>query len=218
MKVSLVGISKPLADELKSSEDLMVYCARVSNPNNQLNLNTGPKLLKYCLDHGHFSIFEMVDMVVEIETSRAIAAQILRHRSFNFQEFSQRYAKVDDGAFEVYLARRQDLSNRQNSIDDLPNETKKWFIKAQKDIQKKAMNYYNTALEAKVAKEQARFLLPLNTKTRLYMKGSVRSWLHYLDLRCGNGTQLEHKEIADAIKGIFCEQFPIIAKAKGWSI
>jgi thymidylate synthase (FAD) len=158
----------------------------------------------------------MADMIVEIETSRAIAAQILRHRSFNFQEFSQRYAEVPEDAVEVYKARRQDNKNRQNSIDDMPDSTRKWFEKAQRKLWDKSRKYYNTALEAGIAKEQARFLLPLSTKTKLYMKGNIRSWIHYLDLRCGNGTQLEHKEIADAIKAVFCKQFPIIAKAKGW--
>ena len=207
MKVSLISATP-------DAEKTMLYCARVSNPANQNSENT--KLLDYCIKHGHWSVFEMADMIVEIETSRAIAAQILRHRSFNFQEFSQRYAEVADDAVEIYQARRQDNKNRQNSIDDMPESTKKWFEKAQKTLWDKSIKYYNTALEAGIAKEQARFLLPLNTKTKLYMKGNIRSWIHYLDLRCGNGTQLEHKAIADSIKDIFCQQFPIIAKAKGW--
>lgn len=217
MKVTLVAINKPVLDNLDSSEDLMSYCARVSSPQNQLNLDTAPKLLKYCLDHGHYSVFEMSDMTVEIETSRAIAAQILRHRSFNFQEFSQRYAEVPDDAFEIYPARRQDTKNRQNSVDDMSQEDRDWFKKAQDQVIEASKYYYKEAIKRGIAKEQARFLLPLNTRTKLYMKGNIRSWIHYLDLRCANGTQLEHKEIADAIKAIFVQQFPVIAQAKGWT-
>lgn len=157
----------------------------------------------------------MADMIVEIETSRAIAAQILRHRSFVFQEFSQRYAEAQ--TTEVYVARRQDTKNRQNSIDDMSSEIKGWFDIAQENVYVNSFTLYHEALEMGIAKEQARFLLPLATTTRLYMKGNLRSWITYLDLRCGNGTQLEHQEIADEIKKIFCEQFPIIAKAKGWT-
>jgi thymidylate synthase (FAD) len=188
------------------AEKTMLYCARVSNPKNQTNENT--KLLDYCITHGHWSIFEMAHMTVEITTSRAIAAQILRHKSFAFQEFSQRYAAAD--SFELYPARRQDTKNRQNSIDDMDEETKKWFEEKQKEIWEKSYSYYQEALTKGVAKEQARFLLPLNTTTKLYMTGSVRSWIHYLDLRCGNGTQLEHQEIANSIKSIFIQQFPTI--------
>lgn len=194
------------------AEKTMMYCARVSNPANQDSTNT--KLLDYCIKNNHWSVFEMGNMIVEIETSRAIAAQILRHRSFSFQEFSQRYAAVD--SFEVYPARRQDNKNRQNSIDDLSEETKEWFKNMQEHNNRGSYNLYQKALTLGIAKEQARFLLPLSTTTKLYMNGTVRSWLHYLDLRCGNGTQLEHKEIADKIKEIFCEQFPNIARAKGW--
>jgi thymidylate synthase (FAD) len=194
------------------AEKVMLYCARVSNPANQNSDN--PKLLDYCIRHGHWSVFEMAHMTVEITTSRAIAAQILRHRSFSFQEFSQRYAEVQ--AFETYQARRQDNKNRQNSIDDMSEDDKKWFYDAQQQVQDLAMGLYKEALAKGIAKEQARFLLPLNTQTRLYMTGSIRSWLHYLDLRCGNGTQLEHKFIADEIKKIFIDNFPNISKAKGW--
>lgn len=205
MNVNLISITP-------DTEKTIMYTARVSNPSNQTSSN--PKLLKYCIDHGHWSIFEMANMCIEIETSRAIAAQILRHRSFSFQEFSQRYAEAL--GFEEYPARRQDSKNRQNSIDDMSEEDKKWFLDAQKEIRGISWNLYIEALRRGVAKEQARFLLPLSTKTKLYMNGSIRSWLHYLDLRCANGTQLEHKEIADAIKKIFIEQLPIIAEAKGW--
>lgn len=205
MNVRLISITP-------DAEKTMMYCARVSNPANQDSQNT--KLLDYCIKNNHWSIFEMANMVVEIETSRAIAAQILRHRSFSFQEFSQRYAAASDCQF--YNARRQDSKNRQNSIDDMSKEDRDWFLSAQLDIWSRANDLYKQALDKGIAKEQARFLLPLSTTTKLYMNGTVRSWIHYLDLRCANGTQLEHKEIADAIKKVFCEQLPIIAKAKGW--
>lgn len=206
MNVKLISVTP-------DCEKTMMYCARVSNPANQDSTNT--KLLDYCIKNNHWSVFEMGNMIVEIETSRAIAAQILRHRSFSFQEFSQRYAEVRD--FEVYEARRQDTKNRQNSIDDMAEEDKLWFESAQKNIRDISAQLYNKALDLGIAKEQARFLLPLSATTKLYMNGTVRSWLHYLDLRTANGTQLEHKEIAEAIKKIFIEQFPVIAKAKEWT-
>lgn len=194
------------------AEKTIMYCARVSNPKNQDSEKAG--LLKYCLDHGHFSIFEMANMVVEIETSRAISAQIIRHRSFSFQEFSQRYAEATE--FEHYTARRQDQKNRQNSIEDLPNDDVQWFSKALQDTQKDALINYNEALSRGIAKECARFLLPMSTSTKLYMNGTLRSWIHYITTRTEEGTQREHKEIAESIKKHFCEQFPIIAAAKGW--
>lgn len=211
MIVSLIAVTP-------EAERTMLYCARVSNPANQNSQNT--KLLDYCIKNNHWSIFEMANMVIEIETSRAIAAQILRHRSFSFQEFSQRYSEIQGfvSDFQDYEARRQDTKNRQNSLDDMSDEDKTWFRKALTANQVYSMNLYKKALKKGIAKECARFLLPLNTTTRLYMNGTVRSWLHYLDLRCGNGTQLEHKQIADKIKEIFCEQFPNIARAKGWII
>lgn len=193
------------------AEKTIMYCARVSSPNQDSN---NPKLLKYCADHKHWSIFEMANMVVEIQTSRAISQQILRHRSFNFQEFSQRYAAVTN--IETYEARRQDTKNRQNSIDDLDPKVKDWFAKAQDAVQMLAETSYAEALKKGVAKEQARFLLPMATSTKLYMNGTLRSWIHYIDLRSANGTQKEHQEIALAIKDIFCEQFPVIAEALGW--
>jgi thymidylate synthase (FAD) len=205
MKVRLISVTP-------DAEKTVLYCARVSNPKNQDSENTG--LLSYCIKHAHWSIFEMADMCVEIETSRAISAQILRHKSFFFQEFSQRYAEAQ--GFETYEARRQDTKNRQNSIDDMPEIDKAWFKQAQKCLQDYSRLAYEEALSRGIAKEQARFLLPMSTSTKLYMKGSIRSWLHYLDLRCANGTQLEHQEIANEIKKLFCEQFPIIAKAKNW--
>ena len=194
------------------AEKVVMYCARVSNPKNQNSDST--KLLDYCIKHGHWSIFEMAHMTVEITTSRAIAAQILRHRSFSFQEFSQRYAEVTD--FELYEPRRQDQKNRQNSIDDLSPEDMDWFMNAMIGVHTTAKALYEEAIRRGIAKECARFLLPLSTQTKLYMTGNIRSWIHYLDLRCGNGTQLEHKEIADEIKALFIEQFPNTAKAKGW--
>lgn len=197
-----------------TAEDLITYTARVSNPANQMNTESAPKLVAYLVKNKHWSPLEMVHMTVEITTSRAIAQQILRHRSFSFQEFSQRYAEATD--FEMYEARRQDNKNRQNSVDDMDQETKDWFEKSQKIIQRRAQYIYKQALDKGIAKEQARFVLPLGTQTKLYMCGSVRSWVHYLELRCGNGTQKEHKDIADAIKGVFIQQFPRIAEALNW--
>lgn len=201
-------------DSRMDAEELIAYTARVSNPANQMNMETAPKLLAYLIKNKHWSPLEMAHMTVEITTSRAIAQQILRHRSFSFQEFSQRYAEVTD--FETYEARRQDNKNRQNSVDDMDDFTKDWFEKSQKIIQHRAQYIYKQALEKGIAKEQARFLLPLGTQTKLYMCGSVRSWVHYLELRCGNGTQKEHKDIADSIKSIFIQRFPDIAKALDW--
>lgn len=200
------------------AENLIAYCARVSNPKNQTNLDTAPKLLKYCIQNAHWSVFEMANMVVEISTSRAIAQQILRHRSFSFQEFSQRYADVNIiGSIEKCGARKQDSKNRQNSTDDLPEDVKEWFSNKTTELADNSFKAYNEALEKGVAKECARFLLPLSTSTRLYMNGTVRSWIHYLQLRCGNGTQLEHKEIADSIKNnLFVPNFPVISAALEW--
>lgn len=219
MKVRLVARTIICEDDLLNElpdagpEQLVMYCARVSNPTNQTSGKTG--LLKYCLEHGHVSIFEMANMVFEIETSRAIAAQILRHRSFSFQEFSQRYAAAQ--SIEVYQARSQDNKNRQNSIDDMSDENKQWFLDAQKQHNDSALNLYQQALDRGIAKEQARFLLPLSTTTKLYMNGSLRSWIHYLQLRCGNGTQKEHQEIALEIRKQFCQELPIIGEALGWT-
>lgn len=210
MEVKLVSITKPLGG---SPESLMAYTARVSSPN-QDNPNFAG-LLGYCIKHSHWSVFELADMTVEIITSRAIAQQILRHRSFSFQEFSQRYAKVS--GYELYEARSQDNKNRQNSIDDLSDATKASFLNAQKRIWEYTKELYDSALEAGVAKEQARFLLPLNTTTKMYMKGSVRSWIHYLILRTSSSTQLEHRNIANGIKEIFSEQFPETSKALEWT-
>lgn len=193
------------------AEKSIMYCARVSS-NDQESENT--KLLDYCIKNGHWSIFEMANMCIEITTSRAISAQILRHKSFSFQEFSQRYAKTQN--FKTYQARRQDTKNRQNSIDDMSDYDKEWFDIAQESVHELTTKLYNEALDKGVAKEQARFLLPLSSETKIYMNGTLRSWMHYLDLRCENGTQKEHSDIANEIKMIFIKEFPIIAKAKGW--
>ncbi len=210
MKVSLISVTQPSNQEM-TPEQLVVYTARVSSPKNQANLETAPKLLKYCIKNSHWSIFAMVDMTLEIDTSRAISAQILRHKSFDFQEFSQRYAEAF--GFEIYEARRQDDKNRQNSIDDLSPETKIWFQVVQDKINKYASDLYTEALDRGIAKECARFLLPMSASTRIYMKGSLRSWIHYFQVRRGNGTQKEHKDIADAAWLVFKEQFPNIAEA-----
>lgn len=216
--VKLIGLTKivdpELLEELKdhSPEELIMYCARVSNPANQTSGNTG--LLRYCTKHNHVSIFEMAHMIMEIKTSRAISAQILRHRSFSFQEFSQRYAKTQ--SYEVYDARRQDLKNRQNSLDDMSDDDKVWFTAAQKIMHNNTMSVYQEALDRGVAKEQARFLLPMSSSTTMYMAGSIRSWVHYLNVRCQEDTQLEHRVIANDIKEIFCREFPTIAEALDW--
>jgi thymidylate synthase (FAD) len=200
--------------EARTAEPLIVYIARVSNPDNQANMLTGTKLISYLIENRHWSPFEMVHMTVEIKTSRAIAQQILRHRSFSFQEFSQRYAVATK--FETYPARRQDVKNRQNSIDDMDEDTKVWFDAAQGAVDKVSSEYYKEALAKGIAKEQARFLLPLSTSTTIYMSGSVRSWIHYLQLRTEKGTQLEHREIAEGIRSIFRENFPDTNRALGW--
>lgn len=214
--VKLVSITEG-ANELvgKSAQDIISYVARVSNPNNQMNFETGSKLIRYCITNEHWSIFEHSFATVEIKTSRAIAAQILRHRSFTFQEFSQRYAQAFD--YMPYEARRQDNKNRQNSVDDMSEQDKEWFLRKQEDVWEKAKGLYDEAIERGIAKEQARFLLPLNTETTLYMSGSIRSWIHYIELRSSNGTQKEHAEIANACKSIIAERFPDVAKALNWT-
>jgi thymidylate synthase (FAD) len=213
MNVKLISLTKPIASDLShfSTEDLIAHAARVSNPSNQMNTETAPKLLKYLIKHSHWSPFELVSATVEIQTSRAIAAQILRHRSFTFQEFSQRYSKAN--GTEVYPARRQDLKNKQNSIDDMSEEDKRWFEQTQKQVAANSQAAYEEALNRGIAKEVARGLLPLNTSTTIYMSGSLRSWLHYLNLRCDKDTQLEHREIAEAIKKELAQHFPNVFEA-----
>ena len=194
------------------SEKLVAYCARVSS--NQQDNPSISKLLRYCIKHKHWSIFETAYLTVEINTSRAISAQILRHRSFTFQEFSQRYAEVPD--FVSYEARRQDNKNRQNSIDDMSIEDRHWFSAAQDKVQTLTSSLYLDALDKGIAKEQARFLLPMSSKTKVYMTGNIRSWIHYLELRTGVETQKEHRDIAREIKKIFKEELPIISGALKW--
>lgn len=199
------------------AEKLMAYCARVSNPNNQDNENYS-KLLAYCINHQHWSIFEQAFMTVEINTTRGLAAQILRHRSFTFQEFSQRYADATLLAEDIpmFELRRQDNKNRQNSIDDISNETKvKWNTQIREHFSK-AKAIYDGMIADGIAKECARFVLPLATPTRLYMSGSVRSFIHWIQLRSAHGTQKEHMLIAEETKRIFSEQFPTVSEALGW--
>ena len=206
MKVNLITVTP-------KAEEHIAYCARVSNPNNQNNESIAG-LLKYCIKHQHWSIFEQAFMTLEIETTRGLAAQILRHRSFTYQEFSQRYAASTAlGDIELPELRRQDEQNRQNSIDDLDPKVVDKLNRQMNTLFSSAYSLYNQMLEAGVAKECARFVLPLATPTRLYMSGTVRSWLHYIELRSGHGTQKEHKEIANECKSIFSEQFPTIASA-----
>ena len=199
---------------VKTAEQLIVYTARVSNPANQDNVDTGAKLLKYCIEHGHWSIFETASMTVEVATTRAIAAQLLRHRSFTFQEFSQRYAKTTDKA-KTTKARMQDPKNRQSSLPCESDETSWWWEQEQRRVFHAAEEAYAMALTKGIAKEVARMVLPLATPTRLYMTGSVRSWIHYLKARLDPATQLEHRQVAVAVAEIFREEFPVVSEAIG---
>lgn len=215
MSVKLIAISKIVDPELLAElqnanpEELIMYCARVSNPDGQTSGN--PKLLGYCIKHGHWSVFETANLTVEINTTRGIAPQILRHRSFTFQEFSQRYAQATTR--EVLEARLQDPKNRQNSLEDENGEQDFWFRGAQDVVWETAIKLYNEALKRNIAKEQARFLLPLSTSTRLYMTGNLRNFIHYCMVRCAKGTQKEHRDIANKIWLIIRKEFPIIAEA-----
>ena len=209
-KIKLVSVTP-------DAEKLMAYVARVSNPNNQGN-DKFAGLLKYCIQHGHWSVFEQAFMTVEINTTRGLAAQILRHRSFTFQEFSQRYADTNllDSVIPVPDLRSQDSKNRQNSNDDIPEEKKEEYQALIARHFSEAMDLYNALLQEGVAKECARFVLPLATPTRIYMTGSVRSWVHYIDLRSAHGTQKEHIDVVAEIRKIFAEQFPTVAEALDW--
>ena len=209
MNVKLVTVTP-------EAEKMMGYVARVSNPKNQDNPNVSG-LLSYCIKHGHWSVFEQAYMTLEIETTRGLAAQILRHRSFTYQEYSQRYAESTElGTIPLPALRRQDTKNRQNSIDDIEPPIKtKYYVKMLSHFEQ-ATELYNEMLKDGIAKECARFVLPLATPTRLYMTGSVRSWVHYIQLRSGHGTQKEHMDIANECKRIFSEQFPVVAKALTW--
>ena len=211
MKVNLTWVTP-------NAEEMIVKMARVSAPKNQDNMETAPKLLRYLIKHKHWSPFEMANMCVEIHTNRSISPQILRHRSFSFQEFSQRYANTRElGSASIPHLRRQDNKNRQNSTDDLaealgPDKLASLYRRTSQ-LFEEAEHLYQEMVSSGVAKECARMVLPLNTPTYLYMNGTLRSWIHYLQLRCDPGTQLEHREIAEAIKRIFCKEFPVIGEA-----
>jgi len=210
MNVRLISVTP-------DAEKTMGYVARVSNPSNQENPKVAG-LLKYCVKHQHWSVFEQAFMTLEIETTRGLAAQILRHRSFTYQEFSQRYADSSLLGETIPLPelRRQDTKNRQNSIDDIDPFTVQKYQMLMQDHFKDAMELYQKMLDEGIAKECARFVLPLATPTRLYMSGSCRSWIHYINLRSANGTQKEHMDIAEACKKIFIEQFPTVSEALEW--
>ena len=210
MTVKLVSVTP-------DAEQTMAYVARVSNPTNQDNENYAG-LLRYCIKHNHWSVFEQSFMTLEVETTRAIAAQILRHRSFTFQEFSQRYADSSllSKAIPLPELRRQDTKNRQNSIDDLDQETIDLLTRQMDTLFSSSMALYQQMLDRGVAKECARNVLPLCTPTRIYMSGSCRSWIHYINLRSANGTQKEHMVVAEDCKKVFVEQFPTVAEALEW--
>ena len=215
MKVKLISYSTPtkefIDDGIDNAQELVAFCARVSNPSNQLNTETSEKLIKYLIKNAHWSPLEMVSACLEIETTRDIARQILRHRSFSFQEFSQRYANpVKDLEFVTREARLQDLKNRQNSIETDNKEITNMWIKKQEDLIENAKETYNWAIENGIAKEQARAVLPEgNTISRMYMNGTLRSWIHYIELRSGNGTQKEHMDIAIACAEVIAKIFPM---------
>ena len=209
MTVKLISVTP-------DAEKTMAFIARVSNPSNQDNENYSG-LLKYCIKHNHWSVFEQSTMTLEIETTRAIAAQILRHRSFTFQEFSQRYASTNElPEYNLPELRRQDLKNRQNSIDDLDPKTVDKLNKQMITLFSSAVSLYNQMLESGVAKECARMVLPLCTPTKIYMTGSCRSWIHYINLRSAHGTQKEHMVIAEECRKVFTEQFPAVSEALDW--
>ena len=211
MSVRLISVTP-------DAEKTMGYVARVSNPSNQENPKVAG-LLKYCVKHQHWSVFEQAFMTLEIETTRGLAAQILRHRSFTYQEFSQRYADSSLLGKTIPLPelRRQDTKNRQNSIDDIDPFTVQKYQMLMQDHFKDAMELYQKMLDEGIAKECARFVLPLATPTRIYMTGSCRSWIHYIQLRSANGTQKEHMDVALACRDIFCEQYPTVAEALEWT-
>ena len=209
MTVHLISITP-------DAEQTMAYIARVSNPSNQDNEKYAG-LLKYCIKHNHWSVFEQSTMTLEIETTRAIAAQILRHRSFTFQEFSQRYAQTNSlGDITLPELRRQDHKNRQNSTDDLDPNVIDTLNKQMQTLFDSSLALYNQMIELDVAKECARMVLPLCTPTRIYMTGSCRSWIHYINLRSAHGTQKEHMDIAEACRKVFTEQFPTVSEALEW--
>lgn len=212
MEIKLVSSTKPNIEGLINAEDLVVYVARVSNPSNQMNTQTAPKLLNYLIQHKHWSPFEHVSVTFEITTSRAIAAQILRHRSFSFQEFSQRYSSVT--ALESFNLRKQAEKNRQSSTEllDLPDEE----INTIREYLLSGISFYENLIQKGAAKECARMILPLCTQTTLYMTGNLRSWIHYVDLRSQEDTQFEHRQIAIVIRNFLIDLFPNVSEALNW--
>ena len=213
MNVKLISITKPLVEGINTAEELISHNARVSNPSNQLNTETAPKLLSYCIRNSHWSIFEQADFTIEIKTSRAIAAQILRHKSASFQEFSQRYSEVTE--LEPIELRLQGKTNRQVG-DETFNDTE--LERLIRGHQNDSKFLYDKMIKMGIAKESARFILPLNTQTTIYMKNNIRGWIHYLELRCSEHTQKEHRLVANEIKKIFIEHFPNISKALEWIV
>ncbi len=211
ISAKVVSITQPLLEGIPDAEGILAYCARVSNPSNQMNFETADKLLGYCARKAHWSVFEMADLTIEIKAPRDISRQILRHQSAKFQEFSQRYAKVND--FVIREARLQDETNRQNSITLEDEVLQEEWKERQQEVLTLVQKHYEWALEKGIAKECARVILPEgNTMSCLYMKASVRTWIHYLKLRTGNGTQLEHQEVADLCREQFIKYFPSLAK------
>jgi thymidylate synthase (FAD) len=215
-ELSNVSSSEKLVELLSctpGAQELIVYCARVSAPQNQLKFDTSIRLINYLLKHKHWSPFEMGTLTIQVKTSRGISPQLLRHRSFTFQEFSQRYAAVDAGGLQLYAARRQDVKNRQNSIDDLSELVKQEWLDRQDQNWKSSFEHYTWALDNGIAKECARFVLPLGCSTTLYMSGSIRSWMTYFMTRLDKSTQLEHREIAAAAFEVFEKELPDIAQS-----
>ena len=219
MQVRLISRTVGVALEVegRGPEDIAAYCARVSNPTAQANFGTSEKLLRYCMKHGHVSVFEMADFTFEVITSRAIAAQILRHRHFCFQEFSQRYSAVS--SFEPIETRLQDTKNKQSSLQTDDEALKVWFTEGALELQNTTEGFYKQALEKGIAKEQARFVLPMNVQTTMYVKGSLRSWIHYLAQRLHPSTQKEHRDIAVAIQEILKVEAPgVMATLEDYNI
>ena len=211
MNVKLVSTTSSKIEGIDNAEEIVVYCARVSNPKNQLNKESSPKLLSFLIKHKHWSPFELASMCLEIKTSRGIAAQILRHRSFSFQEFSQRYSEAQE--LDPLNLRKQADKNRQSSSDSFTDSLLNTKVR---EHTAKGISLYNNLISAGVAKESARFILPLTTETTMYMQGSIRSWIHYIDLRSQENTQKEHREIAEGCRQIFINEFPNISVALGW--
>jgi thymidylate synthase (FAD) len=212
MKTKLISITKPEIEGLNTAEEIISYCARVSNPSNQMNIETAHRLLSYLIKHEHWSPFEMASMTIEIKTSRAIAAQILRHRSFSFQEFSQRYStatELEDIEWRIQGKTNRQVGDKEVDLSEVPAQLVK-------EAQDKCLEAYDYLIGIGLAKECARMVLPLNTSTTIFMNGTIRSWIHYLNIRCKEDTQKEHREIANEIKSIFKVHFPNISEALGW--